>query len=390
MKSYLILVRHGESRWNLANKFTGWVDVPLSPRGVDEAMRTAKELRDFEMDVAFTSKLKRAQETLNIILAEQRYTGVYLHARDWKNTWFLRYNNKEFEEDEIPVHSSAKLNERYYGKLQGINKEDAKRHWGKDQVHLWRRSYSIAPPGGESLKQVVKRAVPYFKSTIMKHVKAHQNVLVAAHGNSLRAIIKYIEGITDEDIPHLELATGKPIIYEYENGVLTPLDELPDFNRPMKWREGTEPAKRKVAKKSAKRKSTNVKSSTRKSTKKKTAKKKAPARKTAAKKKVAKKKTTRKVAKKTSKRKTTKSTRKTKAKTKTSTRKPSKKASTRKTSKKGAKKSTKKKAPARKTAAKKKSSTAKKAPKRKVAKKAKKSSRKTSTKKSTKKKTSRR
>lgn len=232
---YLILVRHGESRWNIANKFTGWVDVPLSEVGVHEAMITAKNLENVKIDVAFTSKLVRAHETLLLILAEQKNTGIFLHSSHWRKLWSLHYGRKEFEENEIPIHSSDRLNERYYGSLQGMNKDFAREKWGEEQVHIWRRSYSVRPPSGESLKDVYKRAVPYFKNKIMKHVKANQNVIVSAHGNSLRAIIKYIDNISDADIPNLELQTGKPIIYEYKNNKLVKINHEHFFDRPINW-----------------------------------------------------------------------------------------------------------------------------------------------------------
>lgn len=288
MKSYLILVRHGESRWNIANKFTGWVDVPLSEVGVHEAMITARRLEDLKLDVAFTSKLERARDTLGIILSEQQTTGIYLHHGEKRQKWHQKNNGEEFGKNEIPIRSSWRLNERYYGNLQGLNKNYAREKWGKDQVHIWRRSYSIKPPGGESLKDVYKRAIPYFRSTVMKHVKAHQNVLVAAHGNSLRAIIKWIENVEDKDIPHLELETGKPIIYEYHKGKLKLLDHVHGFDRPTEWKHAPKHTRGKTKKQKSKTKS-SVKKSTTKKTSKKTSSKKTAKR--SSKKKVAKKST---------------------------------------------------------------------------------------------------
>lgn len=235
--SYLILVRHGESRWNLANKFTGWVDVPLSEIGIHEAIITAERLNNINLDVAFTSKLIRAQETLTLILAHQEKTGIFLHKSKKRNLWSKHSKGLDFDETELPIYSSDKINERYYGELQGLNKDDARAKWGKEKVFQWRRSYNIRPPGGESLKDVVKRSVPYFKNEIMPQVRKHKNVIVTAHGNSLRAIIKYIDNISDEEIPHLELQTGKPIIYEYEGGKLHKLNHIHSFDRPIHWKE---------------------------------------------------------------------------------------------------------------------------------------------------------
>lgn len=217
--TYLILVRHGESMWNVANKFTGWIDIPLTEVGIHEALITAKKLSKISIDAAFTSELMRAQETLMLILASQRKTGIFKHKnKKPKNDWSV--HGKRFEKDEIPIHISEKINERYYGDLQGINKEDARRKWGNENVHTWRRSYATPPPNGEALKDVVKRAVPYFKKEIMPLVENKKNVIVVAHGNSLRAIIKYIEDISDEDIPQLELKTGVPTIYKWTHGKL--------------------------------------------------------------------------------------------------------------------------------------------------------------------------
>ncbi|MCA9477957.1 MAG: 2,3-bisphosphoglycerate-dependent phosphoglycerate mutase [Nanoarchaeota archaeon] len=233
--AYLILVRHGESRWNIANKFTGWIDVPLSEVGIHEALITAKRLQKLSLDIAFTSELERAQETLLLILASQDKTGIFKHQdKKRKNDWYV--HRKQFDKKEIPIHLSEKLNERYYGDLQGLNKDDARRKWGKEQVHLWRRSYDIQPPKGESLKDVVKRAVPHFKKNILPHVKKGKNVIISAHGNSLRAIIKHIDGISDEQIPNLELQTGVPIIYKYIRGKLVKETGDHTFDRPTHWK----------------------------------------------------------------------------------------------------------------------------------------------------------
>lgn len=214
--NYLILVRHGQSIWNLENRFTGWVDVPLSEKGIKEAMDCATELENVEIDVAFTSKLIRAQETLFLILAKQKKSGIFLHESKKRNEWSL--HPVRFEENEIPVFSNDALNERYYGNLQGQNKQEAKEKFGEEQVFIWRRSYDVQPPGGESLKDTYERTIPYFKEKIVPQLENGKNVIVSAHGNSLRSMIKFIDNISDEDIPKLELATGKPLYYRFENG----------------------------------------------------------------------------------------------------------------------------------------------------------------------------
>lgn len=230
--SFLILVRHGESRWNIANKFTGWVDVPLTEKGIYEALVAAEELEGLDLDVAFTSKLVRAHQTLLTILAKQQKTGVFLHFGDKRKR--LSMHPMEFDEDEIPIYSDDAINERHYGELQGLNKQDTRERYGENQVFVWRRSWDVAPPGGESLKDTFDRTIPYFMSNIMPHVRQGKNVIVSAHGNSLRAIIKHIDGISDEEIPKLELPTGKPIVYEWRDGKLV-RDKKHVFNRPTSW-----------------------------------------------------------------------------------------------------------------------------------------------------------
>jgi 2,3-bisphosphoglycerate-dependent phosphoglycerate mutase len=230
--TYLVLIRHGESRWNLENKFTGWVDIPLSEIGIHEALIAAENLKKLKADIAYTSKLSRAQQTLMLILAHQKKTGMMMHESTKRKEW-AKYNKKTNNE-EMPIYESDKLNERYYGALQGMNKDEARKKYGEKKVFEWRRSYEINPPKGESLKDVYIRTIPYFKKEIMTQLKKKKNTLIVAHGNSLRAIIKYIEKISDEEIPNLELATGKPIIYEYKNGKLYNTHKH-TFNRPIKW-----------------------------------------------------------------------------------------------------------------------------------------------------------
>ncbi len=191
----LVLVRHGQSVWNLQNRFTGWIDVPLTEKGKEEAYKAGELLKDIKFDVAYTSMLTRAQETLRIILET---IGLL-----------------------IPVIKDQALNERHYGALQGLNKDRAREKWGKDIVHLWRRSYDIPPPEGESLKDTAARTIPFLERAIMGDILDGRNVLVAAHGNSLRSIVMYIENLSPEEIIKVEIPTGTPIVYELdENGKL--------------------------------------------------------------------------------------------------------------------------------------------------------------------------
>ena len=186
----LVLVRHGQSEWNLKNLFTGWKDPDLTELGVKEAKDAGLKLKakGLQFDVAFTSVLTRAQHTLDLILNELGQTG-------------------------LPTQKDLALNERDYGDLSGLNKDDARAKWGEEQVHIWRRSYDVPPPGGESLKDTLARALPYYVQEILPRVLRGQRTLVAAHGNSLRALIMVLEKLSPEGILKRELATGVPIIY---------------------------------------------------------------------------------------------------------------------------------------------------------------------------------
>ncbi|MEJ5304502.1 MAG: 2,3-bisphosphoglycerate-dependent phosphoglycerate mutase [Ignavibacteria bacterium] len=199
----LILLRHGESQWNLENRFTGWVDVPLSPRGEEEARKAGEKLKNIQIDKRYTSVLKRAIDTDRIAM---EVAGKL----------------------DVPVERDKALNERHYGALQGLNKEETAQKYGKEQVHLWRRSYDIAPPKdvtplnpdgiSESLKDTADRVIPYFLNKIKPDIDAGLNVLVTAHGNSLRALVMYLDGLTKEEVLELNIPTGVPIVYEFENG----------------------------------------------------------------------------------------------------------------------------------------------------------------------------
>jgi len=216
----LILIRHGQSLWNAANRFTGWVDVPLSEQGRAEATIASCKLRDYRVNVCFTSMLFRAIETAVICLTEvEDICGgkipIIKHEAndpDWHG-WDKYDGNSE---EELSIFLSAALDERYYGKLQGLNKAETAEKFGSEQVHTWRRSYNVRPPGGESLEDTRKRTLPFFRDRIMTRLKQGDNVLIAAHGNSLRAIIMELENISEADIPNLELATGVPLVYKID------------------------------------------------------------------------------------------------------------------------------------------------------------------------------
>jgi 2,3-bisphosphoglycerate-dependent phosphoglycerate mutase len=184
----LALVRHGQSLWNHENRFTGFVDVPLTEKGRSEARQAAESLKALKFDVAYTSALTRAQETLALIL--------------------------ESLGQRIPVIRDAALNERHYGDLQGLNKEDAAKRWGDDQVKKWRRSYDIPPPNGESLEMTARRVLPFYERAISGDLRQGKNVLVVAHGNSNRSLVMKLDKLTGEQVVGLELATGVPLVYE--------------------------------------------------------------------------------------------------------------------------------------------------------------------------------
>jgi len=216
MSAKLIIIRHGQSVWNLENRFTGWIDVCLSEKGVQEAKLAAEKLQDYKFDVAFTSNLIRANETLFEILKINNHNKKFKKIHDEKkNEWYSNFTKVESDKDYLEVYFSEKLNERYYGDLQGLNKEETKQKYGEEQLKLWRRSFDVAPPNGESLKDNSKRTLPYFKKNILPYLKNGKTVLIVAHGNSLRSIIKYIEKLTPEKIVEYELETGVPIEYDF-------------------------------------------------------------------------------------------------------------------------------------------------------------------------------
>ena len=187
----LVLLRHGESQWNLENRFTGWVDVPLSPKGIEEAKSAGEKLREVKFNRAFTSVLMRANETLRIVLEAIGQTG-------------------------IPIEKDKALNERMYGELQGLNKAETAQKYGDAQVKIWRRSYDVRPPGGESLKDTAERALPYYEKMIKPHLLKGETIIIAAHGNSLRALVMELDQLSKEAVLELNIPTGVPLLYEFD------------------------------------------------------------------------------------------------------------------------------------------------------------------------------
>jgi 2,3-bisphosphoglycerate-dependent phosphoglycerate mutase len=215
-----VLVRHGQSQWNLENRFTGWVDVPLSKKGIEEAISAGKKLKDYVFDTMYVSHMLRAIQTLHYIIIESssKKTPIIKHYDKRISKWELNYRGDL--KREIPVYQSVELAERYYGDLQGLNKQKTREKYGDKQVKLWRRSFDINPPNGESLKGTSERTIPYYKKYILKDLKEGKDVLVSAHGNSLRSIVMYVENVSKEEIPNLEIPTGVPIVYTFDKKMI--------------------------------------------------------------------------------------------------------------------------------------------------------------------------
>ncbi|MBL8074515.1 MAG: 2,3-bisphosphoglycerate-dependent phosphoglycerate mutase [Nitrospira sp.] len=188
----LVLLRHGESQWNLENRFTGWVDVPLSSKGVEEAKQAGEKLRGLTFHRAFTSVLMRANETLRIVL-------------------------ETIGQTQIPIEKDKALNERMYGELQGLNKAETAKKYGDAQVKIWRRSYDVRPPGGESLKDTAERTLPYYETMIRPYVLKGETIIIAAHGNSLRALVMQLDQLSKEEVLELNIPTGVPLLYEFDD-----------------------------------------------------------------------------------------------------------------------------------------------------------------------------
>lgn len=214
----LILLRHGQSQWNELNRFTGWVDISLTQKGIDEALSAGDAIKDIEIDVVFTSTLARAQMTAELAMSKHKSQKplLFIHSKGKEKEWGIDNCLDAAVDLCLPAHVSWHLNERYYGDLQGMDKDAARKEFGEDQVHIWRRSFDIPPPNGESLEMTAKRTLPYFEKEILKALKEDKNVLIAAHGNSLRSITMFLESLSKEEVLKLEIPTGKPIIYSYE------------------------------------------------------------------------------------------------------------------------------------------------------------------------------
>ena len=223
--SLLILMRHGQSMWNAAGLFTGWVDVPLSPLGIDEAREGGRAIAHLPIDEVHVSTLIRAQMTAMIALSEHASgkTPVFQYPTETEEGMsenetrmreWAQIRGEAGQDGLLPVHVAWQLNERMYGDLQGLNKQATRDQYGADQVHIWRRSYDVPPPNGESLELTAGRTIPYLEETLIPLIDSGKNVFVAAHGNSLRSIIMHLDGLTEDEVLALEVPTGVPIVYE--------------------------------------------------------------------------------------------------------------------------------------------------------------------------------
>ena len=223
-------MRHGQSMWNAAGLFTGWVDVPLSNKGIEEAIDGGKKIAEYDIDEVHVSTLIRAQMTAMIALAQNNHgkTPVFQYPvpkngiknvseNEEKMINWSQVNAEQGEQNILPVHVSWQLNERMYGDLQGLNKDSTREKYGAEQVHIWRRSYDVPPPNGESLELTAQRTLPYLQSEILPKLKSGKNIFIAAHGNSLRSIIMDLENLSREEVLSLEVPTGVPIIYQFED-----------------------------------------------------------------------------------------------------------------------------------------------------------------------------
>ncbi len=212
-----MLLRHAESQWNLENRFSGWVDVPLSKKGVDKAEALAKRMSKLKIDVVYTSPLIRNQETVSRILraAGGKYP-IFFHFQGKMKEWA---NFKEVNKNYIPVYVSEKLNERYYGNLQGLDKKKTIKKYGAPKVLLWRRGFKNSPPGGEGLDEVFKRVIPFYREYVEKDLRKGKNVLIVSSHNALRALIKYLENISEKDLVKVEIETGSLIEYKLDKNL---------------------------------------------------------------------------------------------------------------------------------------------------------------------------
>lgn len=214
----LILLRHGQSVWNKKNLFTGWIDVPLSEEGIEESLAAGRKLASIPIDAIYTSNLIRGIMTALLVMTvhESGKIPVILHEGEFE-AW-SKCHSEETKKTLIPLKKAWQLNERMYGDLQGLDKQKMRELYGEEQIKLWRRSYSTSPPNGESLKMTAERTLPYFESEIIPCLKEGKNVFISAHGNSLRSIVMKIERLSEEEVVNLEIPTGVPLIYEFQEG----------------------------------------------------------------------------------------------------------------------------------------------------------------------------
>lgn len=215
---YLILLRHGQSAWNKKNIFTGWVDIPLTREGIEEALSAGRQIAHIPIDYIYTSTLIRAQMTTMLAMSQHSSDKVpyILHPNEGRLESWSRIYGEEAKKNCIPVTCAWQLNERMYGTLQGLNKEETKKEFGQEQVQIWRRGYQVAPPEGESLEMTAERTIPYLEEEIIPHLTRGENVLISAHGNSLRAIVMYLKKLNQEEVLKLEIPTGQALLYRYE------------------------------------------------------------------------------------------------------------------------------------------------------------------------------
>lgn len=220
MPAKLVLIRHGKSVWNMRNLFTGWVDIPLAPEGIDEALKAGERINAIPFDVIYLSTLVRAEMTAMLAMSRSKLDAVpcIIHESDPDFMKNATIYNETSKKKTIPTYCHSELNERMYGELQGMNKDETKAKFGEEQFKLWRRSYATPPPNGESLEMTAKRTIPFFKNKIIPHLEKDQNVLISAHGNSLRSIVMYLESLSDEEVVKLEIPTGEPICYHFQGG----------------------------------------------------------------------------------------------------------------------------------------------------------------------------
>jgi 2,3-bisphosphoglycerate-dependent phosphoglycerate mutase len=212
----LILLRHGQSVWNKKNIFTGWIDIPLSAQGIEEAFQAGREIQELPIDEIYTSTLIRGIMTAMLAMTVHKSGKIpeILHPEDKKFHDYYQCYDEETKQELIPVTRAWQLNERMYGELQGKNKQHMREQYGDEQIHIWRRSFAVAPPKGESLKMTAARTIPYFEEEILPKLKQGKNILISAHGNSLRSIVMKLNNLSEEEVLKLEIPTGKPLIYD--------------------------------------------------------------------------------------------------------------------------------------------------------------------------------